>query len=271
MPTTAANSRAIAATGTGQYSRLVARRPLIDRRGRIAGWDLQLSALAQSRLRRPSAPRVLHEAYWLALSQAANAVADNGQVPLIDAPEGATQHEAFLSQLPVDSVLRLDRSLIAPSEIQAATLVQKLHTHRIAVAAPIGPLPSAAVDFELLDAADQNAAQTLRDFDSRRSARHTIAINIASFEEMTNAVRAGVDYCCGALARVTNVPRSRKVPVQALSAAHILAALASGRDTRSIAEMFKGDIPLSFRLLRLVNPAAFRRDRPVASLPDAVM
>jgi len=273
MPTTAASSRprAIAGTGAAQNSRLIARRPLIDHRGRIAGWDLKLSALAQSRLRRPGAPRVLHEAYWLALSQAANAVADNGQVPLIDAPEGATQNEAFLLQLPAGSVLRLDRSLIAPSEIQAATLVQKLHTHRIAIAAPIGPLPSAAVDFELLDATDQNAAQTLRDFDSRHSERHTIAINVASFEEMTNAVRAGIDYCCGALVRVTNVQRSRKVPVQALSAAHILAAVGSGRDARSIAEMFKGDVALSFRLLRLVNSPAFGLNRPAESLQDAVV
>ncbi len=192
-------------------------------------------------------------------------------MPLIDAPEGATQHEAFLLQLPVDSVLRLDRSQIVLSDIQAATLVQRLHTHRLAVAAPVGPLPSAAVDFELLDAADQNAAQTLRDFDSRRSERHTIAINVASFEEMSSAVRAGVDYCCGALVRVTNVPRSHKVPVQALSAAHILAAVGRGQDARSIAEMFKGDVVLSFRLLRLVNSPAFGLNRTVDSLPDAVV
>src|SRR5258706_4770132 len=96
MATLTANNRPRASAGTGaaQNARLITRRPLIDRRGRVAGWDLRLSSLAQGRLRRPGAPRVLHEAYWLAPPQAAHAVAENGQVPPIERPQAWTHHTA---------------------------------------------------------------------------------------------------------------------------------------------------------------------------------
>lgn len=54
--------------------RLVARRPLLDRRGAIAGWDLRVSAWAAERLRRTQAQRALQEALDYAFVQAAQAV-----------------------------------------------------------------------------------------------------------------------------------------------------------------------------------------------------
>src|SRR5262249_44213543 len=93
-----------------QGSWLVARRPLIDRSGGIAGWDLQLSAPAIQRLARPNTPRVLREAYWFALAQAARETADAGRRVLLGLPGDAVAHATFLDQLPTRTILRVDEN-----------------------------------------------------------------------------------------------------------------------------------------------------------------
>src|SRR5882672_12026024 len=98
-PSTSSTNPAAGAQG----SWLVARRPLLDRSGGIAGWDLQLSTRASERLARPDTPRVLREAYWFALAQAARETTDAGRRVLIGLPTDALGNSAFLDQLPARS------------------------------------------------------------------------------------------------------------------------------------------------------------------------
>src|SRR5215467_7593974 len=101
-------STAVSAAPQGSW--LVARRPLIDRSGSIAGWDLQLSARALERLARPDTPRVLREAYWFALAQAARETSDAARRVLIGLPIDAIADSAFLGQLPSRTIVRVDEA-----------------------------------------------------------------------------------------------------------------------------------------------------------------
>lgn len=252
--------------------RLVSRRPMIDRRGHIAGWDLRLSAVAQERLARTDAPRVLHEAYWFALAQAARAVAESPRASLLTAPPPALADAAFVQQLPEGTLLTLDQTHGQALGERAAELVSTLKSRRLRIAALADHPLAEAADFLLLDADRIGAVNALRRLETANGqAHHWIAINLSSFEDVSTAVRSGAAYCCGAYARTTRRPQNAKVPSSAVSAAHLLSAVVAGRAPRELAELFKVDVGLSYRLMRLVNSAAFSAGRPIDSIEQALM
>jgi EAL and modified HD-GYP domain-containing signal transduction protein len=254
--------------------RLVSRRPMIDGRGRIGGWDLRLSAVALERLQRSGAPRVLHEAYWFALAQAARSVAETPRAPLLLAPPAALTDAAFVQQLPAGAMLLLDTEHAAALGTQAAPLVAALRSRQLRLAVASECTLADAADFLVLDAERLGAAATLDRLAKANGHGHGhgwIATNLGSFEEVSAAVRGGADYCCGTYAQSSRRPQNTQVAASAVSAAQLLSAILAGRPPRDIAELFKADIGLSYRLMRLVNSAAFALGRPLESIEQAVV
>jgi EAL and modified HD-GYP domain-containing signal transduction protein len=239
---------------------VVARRPLIDRSGAIAGWDLRPSAWATERVRRSAAARSLLDAIDFALLQAARATAP--RAILITLPARAARDAAFTAQLPAGTMVALEGTAIERLDAELPSLIERLHKQGLKLALPAAAGTSA--DFQLLD------APTLATLDERAGARAAIATDLRSFEEFAAAMRRGVDYACGAYA-LASAPRAGNASAQTATVANIVSALLAGRASRDIAEMFKADVTLSYRLLRIVNSAAFGTGRELASAHDAVL
>ena len=262
-PSTGSSNPAAGAQG----SWLVARRPLLDRSGGIGGWDLQLSARASERLARPDTPRVLREAYWFALAQAARETTDAGRRVLIGLPTDALANSAFLDQLPARSIVRVDH-------VQARDLAEldagwgsRIETRGLLLATPPQPDLPLNPAYRLYDGATASANDVWRP----RGTERWVAMNLRTYEEVGDAVKNGVEFCCGNFVVATRRPESRQVSPLAVNAANLLAAIISGRSTREIAEQFKADTALSHRLLQATRSAALALNRPLDSIQEAVM
>jgi EAL and modified HD-GYP domain-containing signal transduction protein len=237
----------------------VARRPLIDIRGSIAGWDLQLSARAVERLRRADTPRVLREAYWFALAQAARETVSASRRVLLGSPDGALADAAFVDQLPPATIVRVDAAQAAAMPDATATAAA-LRKRGLLLAAPAGAF--SAPDYLLVGACTTGGD---------RSATPRIAVDLRSYEEVAAAVRERVQFCCGNFVAAARRPQAGEVPPLAASAANILAAVIADRPLAEVAELFKADPALAHRLLRATRSAALALNRPLTSLREAVM
>lgn len=250
-----------------QSSWLVTRRPLIDRTGGIAGWDLQLSTRAAERLARPDTPRVLREAYWFALAQAARETAEASRRVLVGLPLNALTDSAFLDQLSARTIVRVHQAQARDLADLDAGWSSRLEARGLLVATPAvtgGRFTSA---YRLYDGAHPDSNDRYRPSGDER----WIAMNLRTYEEVGDAVRAGVEFCCGNFVVASRRPDARQVSPLAVNAANLLSAIISGRSTREIADQFKLDTGLSHRLLQATRSAALALNRPLDSIQEAVM
>jgi EAL and modified HD-GYP domain-containing signal transduction protein len=260
LPASAQNQTALGSPGW-----LVARRPLIDRSGAIAGWDLQMTERAAERLARRDTPRVLREAYWFALAQAAREANEASRKVLVGAPAAALLDPGFLDRLPAGAMVRVAAEALLELEVDAPGWNAALRSRRVLLAAP----PPVDAEFLLVDASAA-AGAAWRD-SLQRAGRAKIATNLASYEDVGAAVRLGVDFCCGNFAVAARRPEQRNVAAPAIRAAHVLSAVIGGEPPREVADRFKADPALAHRLLRATRSAAFALNRPLESILEAVM
>lgn len=251
--------------------RLVVRRPLLDRRGAIAGWDLRLSPWAAERLRRTNAQRALQEALDFAFVQAAQAVMQSPRTAVLNLPPATLRHGAALAQLPRGAIVVLDDAALGALGTEAPVVLSTLRSRDLKLAlAPALALVEPPPEFIVLD-----ASAGVRD-GSNGPARTSIpgqgriVTNLRSFEDVAAALHHGADYACGAYAQAA-AQRTGQASVQTLTIANILSALTAGRPPREIAELFKSDVTLSYRLMRILGSAAYGLGRSIGSLQEAVM
>lgn len=252
--------------------RLVARRPLLDAGGAIAGWDLRLSPWAIERLRRAHAPRALQEALDFALAQAARTVIERTRSALLNLPAATLRQSAALAQLPVGAIVVLDDATIDALGTDAPVVLSMLRERHLRIAlAPQLALVDPPPEFVVIDAASDNAEEALRRRAQRPLAgQRSIVTNLRSFEDVAAALHSGVDYACGAYAQAAT-PRSGQASVQTIAIANIISALVTGKSPREIADLFKADVTLSYRLMRIMSSAAFGLGRSIGSLQEAVV
>jgi EAL and modified HD-GYP domain-containing signal transduction protein len=261
---------ATAASTGSQGSWLVTRRPVIDRSGAIAGWDLQLSARASERLARRDTPRVLREAYWFALAQAARESGDGSRRVLVGAPAGSLADSSFIEQLPARTIVRVDRDEALELAAQDLGWSSRIETRGLLLAAPHTAEPPLACAYRLYDAATDGPPGRAHRWRAPANERW-VAINLGTYEEVAAAVHNGVEYCCGNFVLAARRPEARQVSPLAINAANILSAIIGGRSTREIADQFKADTSLSHRLLQATRSAALALNRPLESIQEAVM
>src|SRR5215470_17710401 len=257
-------STAVSAAPQGSW--LVARRPLIDRSGSIAGWDLQLSARALERLARPDTPRVLREAYWFALAQAARETADASRRVLLGLPLDALTDANVLDQLPPRTIVRVNDGQALELAALDAGWASRIEARGLLLAAPPQPDHALNCAYRLLDASTRGFREPWLPSGSER----WVVTNLRTYEEVGETVRKGVEFCCGNFVLAARRPETRQVPPLAVNAASILSAIIGGRSTREIADRFKADIGLSHRLLQATRSAALALNRPLDSLQEAV-
>jgi EAL and modified HD-GYP domain-containing signal transduction protein len=245
---------------------------LLDRRGCIAGWDLRLSPWASERLRRSHAPQALHEAFDYALAQAAQSVMHTPRSAVLNLPVATLRQSPVLAQLPAGAIVVLDDATIDALGTDAPVVLSTLREHHLKVAlAPQVALVDPPAEFVVIDAAATGAEDALRNRARRTDlGQGSIVTNLRSFEDVAAVLSNGVDYACGAYAKAAT-QRTGQASVQTVTIANIISALIAGRPAREIAELFKADVTLSYRLMRIMSSAAFGLGRSIGSLQEAVM
>lgn len=249
---------------------VLARRPLIDARGAIAGWDLRLSNWASQRLARSSAQRVLQETYGYALVQAARAAQVEGRKSLVTML-GLSEPAPLLDSLPQGTIVVVGDGSGNPHE-RVLPLLDRLKLAGVQLAAPPELADALPVDYALLDAARLGSAEALRRCRQPAPTRAGwVATNLSSFDDIAEAVRLKARFACGRIA--DGRPRAGRAaaPPAAVHIATILTRIVNDGSTREIAALFKADVNLSYRLLRYLSMAGVAAGRAPDSLQDAVM
>lgn len=251
--------------------RLVARRPLLDRRGAIAGWDLRLSPWAAERLRRTHAQRALQEALDFALVRAAQAVVQSPRSAVLNLPPATLRHGAALAQLPRGAIAVLDEATLDALGTEAPVVLSILRSQDLKIAlAPEIALVEPPPEFVVINAAGGARGAPSGPAQRAIPGQGRIVTNLRSFEDVAAALQKGADYACGAYAQAA-AQRTGQASVQTVTIANILSALTAGRPPRDIAELFKADVTLSYRLMRILGSAAYGLGRSIGSLQEAVM
>jgi hypothetical protein len=249
---------------------LVARRPLIDGRGAIAGWDLRLSDWATQRLVRAGTPRALQETYAFALLQAVQDTAQGGRFPLVTLT-GAGNADTVLPSLASGAILVLgDGSGNAATALSSPR--EAVRAAGVKLAAPPDAVRLLNADFALLDGARMGTAEVLqRCLQPCPAPGGWIATNLASFEDVVEAVRRRVQLACGRFADAKDKPQRGQAPAAALRVAGMITAVVEGRAPRELADMIKADVTLSHRLLRHLSMAGVGQGRVPQSIQDAIV
>ncbi len=251
--------------------RLVVRRPLLDRRGAIAGWDLRISPWAAERLRRTHAQRPLQEALDFALVRAAQKVMQSPRVAVLNLPPATLRHGAALAQLPRGTIAVLDEATLDALGAEAPVVLSMLRRQDLKIAlAPDVALLDPPPEFVVIDAAAGMRAASGEPARPAPSGQGRIVTNLSSFEDVAAALEKSADFACGAYAQAA-AQRTGQAPARTVTIARILSALSAGRSPREIAELFKADVTLSYRLMRIVGSAAYGLGRSIGSLQEAVM
>ncbi|HTT13595.1 MAG TPA: HDOD domain-containing protein [Burkholderiaceae bacterium] len=240
---------------------------MIDRSGGIVGWDLQLSARAAERLARRDTPRVLREAYWFALAQAARETADAARRVMLGLPLDALTDAGLLGQLPARTIVRVNEEQADELAAMDAGWASRIEAGGLLLAAPRQANRAVNCAFRLLDA----TARAPHDPWLPGSSERRVVMNLRTYEEVSEMVRSGVEFCCGNFVLAARRPEARQVPPLVVNAASILSAIISGRSSREVADRFKADIGLSHRLLHATRSAALALNRPLDSIHEAVM
>jgi EAL and modified HD-GYP domain-containing signal transduction protein len=182
-------------------------------------------------------------------------------------PLDALMDSAFLQQLPARSIVRVEANHVVELADLDAGWGSRIESRGLLLAAAPQPYVTLNCAYRLFDAAAASGSQSWRP----ESAERWIVTNLRTYEEVGDAVRKGVEFCCGNFVLAARRPESRNVAPLAVNAANILSAIISGRSTREIAEQFKADTSLSHRLLQATRSAAFALNRPLESIQEAVM
>lgn len=244
------------------------RRPLIGRGGRVAGFEMLLPPAAQKRLaERGDSPAAV--AHHVALLSAATALAASGRSPLVHLPVALLERPTVVSAIGHGVMVLLDKPATAKAEALNA-----LRERGVMLGAPDGP-PSRTppVDFVALHAATGGIDTLLLSAQRWREVLPRVLVvgmGLDDLDDLERALQAGVTLAGGRLGRSAKVAPRRDLGSAAHRICELLNHLALDRDTGVIAEAVRGDVALTYRLLRYANSPAIGLRRAVETVDDAV-
>ena len=256
-----------------------ARRPLVAAGGEIAGFEFRIGDDILRRLSRGSYRRG-QAAYVSAVLTSAHLMVQAGRIGLarvpvdwllhVKSPDGVAGVWVGLEQVA--------QAAQDPAQLQAVMqTVQQLRT----VGAKVGwEMPSVLAlepDFVLLSQGGipmEAVLAAVKTWPLELRMRPAVVTDVATLDDLERALLKGIHYACGALAP-TAVPSGSKdllpVPPEVGRVGHLLRQLVTGAETSVIVSDLKGDVGLSYRLLRRINSASFAQLNAGASIDQAVL
>lgn len=265
----------------------IARRPLIGRKGAIAGLEFRLDDAAM----------------WRILSEGDAAEATFTRA-LFVSMRSATEHDRYAyAALPLRSIM-LECTLelaapgmmicVLPDESDAtsdasgradlkflAERLSELRARGVAIgwpaswlaALPVRPVAD-FISLQYISGAIGGLLESGKQWARAMPGSLLIATDIASINDLEQAVRGGIALSSGTFSRVVveeERARNRKIAPQHMRLCKILNDLVLDVDVTHLAEQMKSDVVLSYRLLRYANSAAMALSRHIDSVPQALL
>ena len=249
----------------------VARRPLIDREGRLAGFEFPVPDLLARRLAQGADDTVVG-AHVGALIAATRPVAESGRVALVALPRELTVQQlarpALLAQLK-SQWLVLDETSFADSASQSLDALR-------AIGAVIGSAqsPRRGASFVRIDASGIDRAAACAAIAACRGAApraRIVAAGLADVDDVEAVLAAGADLATGHHDR-QGAPRGSVVLPPAMArVTHLMNQVLQDAELADIAAELRSDVSLSYELLRHANSPLLGLRRQVDAADQAVM
>lgn len=269
-------------TAARELAAICARRPLIAADGAVAGFEFRIGEDISRRLKRQSDSHA-QAARVLALLTSAQQVGQAGHIGFARLPAPWLMHaaEADIGSgvcIGLESIPTLVPAQQSSIAIETAVLALRAKGVRVGWApgfdAPILP------DFVLLLQGAHAMSTVLESMAAWPTAWHSLPVfvsDIGAVEDLEMALYNGATYACGKLdseaTTATATAASGQSPLlpKVQRVGLLLSQLTAGADTAVIVDEIKGDIGLSYRLLRLMNNASYAQLGSNASVEQAVL
>ena len=244
------------------------RSPLVDGKGRVAGFELKLPLALELRfVSQPNAPQAA--AQHLALLASAGSLARSGLTPVVPMPSGLLTRERVAEAVPAGIWLLLDRHAALPPPVVVA-----LRGRGVRLGTWDGPpRRDPAIDFVAARAA-AGGVDTLQLSAQRWSEAipkvRMVALDVQSLSDLELVLRSGYSLAGGRLGREGLVQNPRPLGAAAHRICELINHLALDRDTALISQAVQGDAVLSYRLLRYANSPAIGLAQPVEAIDAAL-
>jgi EAL and modified HD-GYP domain-containing signal transduction protein len=245
------------------------RRPLLDREGRLAGFEFLLAGPMAQRLRR-SGDATAHVAHAAALLGSMQATRTSGRAALLALPLAIAARPAVLSQVAAGTMLALtDGPWSDPAATAALAALRKAGARLGGVGAPIEQGQFLLLDGHSLDSAALTAAaQAAR---RGRPGLQVVATALQSIEALEAALEHGIDLAAGNVDRTTSTRPSGTLPPRQQRVCQLLNHLLRDDELTALAAELRTDVDLSYQLLVHANSPLLGLSRPADSAEQAMM
>lgn len=248
----------------------VARRPLLNRQGEVAGFEFSLTPPRRGReaAQRAAASPV---ADALAVLEGMRTTIAQGQLALAALPLSVLGQPAVLPAVPEGALLALDDVL--PRDLKSASAAMAALRSRGAQLGGCGHALTGTA-FTLLDCSGLDAdglAAAAADCRRDTAGLLLVAVGLPDIDSVEDALNSTVDLAAGALQAGRGPQPSRALPPQVQRVCALINQVLRDAELSEISAELRADIGLSYQLLRHVNSAWYALPRTAHSVDDAVM
>lgn len=245
-------------------------RPLVGRRGRIAGFECTLPPVTAERLASRGDDGAAAAAHHALLLQQLRPLLEAGRTTVLALPAALLARPSVAEAVPPQAWL-----CVAGLHKLPLPLAQALRQRGVRLGVPDGPPASAPpADFAWLQGEDTDAlvlaAERWRD---ARPQLALLATGLGAVEDVERLLRAGVDLAGGQLQRRRST-LDRPLNAAAHRICELMNHLVLDRETAVVADAVRADVALTYRLLTYANsPAlglAHRSGRSIDSVEQAL-
>ena len=265
---------AVTPTEPAPVHRYGVRRPLVGRGGEMAGFEFRLARNLEQRLQtRPDV--TVQAAYVVTLLSAMQSTLQARRVAMATVSAEVLMRPQVFEQVPAGLHL-----LVHPwdcSDPEAPARLAALRARGVLIGRVASEEAQAwPVDFVQLTLHASNVVgfwAQLTDWRSSQPALAVVAMDLDNMDDIERALQLGVALAAGRIDRSLISPEREQRPLQTgtLRLCQLLNEVMQDRDTASVAEDIRGDVALSYKLLRFVNSPAVGLTRAVESADQAVM
>ena len=267
LPVSAAPSAAAAFPATLAVAPVMAigaRRPLIDARGRVAGFEFRIADATLRRLQGRDS-EVAAAAHTRALFATMRLTAEAGRLAFTELPPAWLRRQQLADEVTAGCMIAVPLVEAADAfDAESCTAIRALRRAgaRVGWAGPrVQPVTP---DFIVVRPALDDLAA------ARQRGLPLLANDIDSVEELEAALRAGAVYACCSVAQRSEPKDAQPIAPQVQRLCQLLNRLVQEVDTAAIVADIKADVGVAYRLLHHLNMAGVGAGREIDSIEQAV-
>jgi EAL and modified HD-GYP domain-containing signal transduction protein len=247
----------------------LARRPLIDREGRLAGFEFPVPDLLVHRLAQGAADTVL-SAHAGALFAAMRPAAEAGRIALVALPSQLPP--TLLARPALLPQLRARWLVLEPAAYSDPASLEALRAAGAVLGA--AQVPRRGASFIRIDAAGLDRGALRAAIAAARAAAsgmRVVAAGLPDVDDVEAALAAGADFAAGHFDRVRTAPSAAPLPPAMARVSRLLNQVLQDGDLGAIAAELRADVSLSYELLRHANSPLLGAQRQIDAPDQAVM